>query len=194
MDLSWGEFMRTIVVVLFFITIAVWIVLQITQARTKNPDIKARFAERIDYIPSRMSPPAFLGFDSLKDWLDDPANAATRRAYAFPVLFPLDFVFLIFLGLFLGLASLAVSNQLAPLRSIPAWTWWVFPSLYIICDSLEDTILLALFTEKLRLEPVSYFIVRTLTKAKIATVSIAIGQIGFLAALWGLLRFHATEQ
>jgi hypothetical protein len=186
--------MRTIVIFLFAMIAVIWAVLQFAQKWTQNSDIKVRFIERIDYIPSSTPSSALLSFDSLKNWLDDPANAAARRAYIFPILFPLDFVFLILLGVFLGLASIAVSSQLAPLRAIPAWIWWVFPGLYMACDFLEDTVLLVLFTKKLRLDPAFYYLLRGLTKAKIVAVSIAIGQTGFLASLWGLLRFHATER
>lgn len=180
--------MRTIILILLFIAAGLWIALQVVQTNARNADIKARFIERVNYIPSIVSPSAFLSPDSLRDWLNNPANATARRTYAFPVLFPLDYFFLIALGLFLRFASLAFSSQLASLRTIPAWIWFVFPALYILCDLLEDTVLLSLFYAKLNLGPFVYYLLRTLTKAKIATVSAAVGQTAFLAALWALLR------
>ena len=79
-------------------------------------DVKARFVERLKYIPSFKTPG---GQDGRKDdaaalneanfaaWLAKPDNRPNRRGYAFPVLFPLDILFLVALGSLLGMASLA---------------------------------------------------------------------------------------
>jgi hypothetical protein len=180
--------MRNLVLCLLLITVSMWIVLKAVTSRTDDPDIEARFIERVDYIPSTITPSAFLSLETLQRWLNDPAKAQVRKSYAVPVLFPLDYFFLVSLGLLLGFSSVALSDRLIFLRSIPHWIWWVFPVLYIVFDLLEDSILIALFSNNLNLDIIVYRLLRFFTQAKIATVSIAIGQSVFLLALCGLLR------
>jgi hypothetical protein len=182
--------MRTLVLVLFVICVVIWIALQLTYARTKNADIEARFIERIDYIPSIVAASALLTFVNFQLWLTDPEKANVRGNYTLPILVPFDYLFLISLGLFLGFGSVEVSGHLVSLHTIPPGIRWIFPSLYIASDFLEDSVLVALFTAKLNLTNDLYRFLRVLTKAKIATVSAAIGQLCFLMALWGLLRLY----
>src|SRR5271168_3859938 len=101
--------MRTFVPILLLITIGVWITLQVISSRTNDADIKARFIERIDYIPSSIPLSAPLTADNFQRWLTDPSKRSVRARYASPVLFPLDYTFLFALGLLLGTASLAIS-------------------------------------------------------------------------------------
>ncbi|MGA7807564.1 hypothetical protein [Bradyrhizobium sp.] len=175
-------------------TVVTWIVLELVYARTKDADISARFIERSGYIPSRIPAEAILGKYTFKTWLDDQAKAGTRATYMVPVVFPLDYVFLFVLGLFLGTLSVFAAGQLVFLRSIPIWLWWLFPALYITSDFLEDSILVGLFSARLPFGDFVFGALRTLTKAKIATVSIAIGQAGFLSALWCLLHLYPAER
>jgi hypothetical protein len=191
--LTLGDPVRIIVPVLLLTAVGAWIALLVVGARSGAVDIEARFVERIDYIPSNLTPSALLNFENFQRWLSDPALAAVRTNYAFPVLFPLDYIFLLSLGLFAGFGSVSVSRHLAFAHSIPVWIWWVFPILYMACDVLEDSILIALFTGQMNLNEHVFDLLRIVTKTKIATVSIAIGQLGFLAALWGLLHFYPTE-
>jgi hypothetical protein len=185
--------MWTIILVLVATTAVICIALQIVYARAGNDDIKARFVERTDYIPSELTRWATLSAHNLQRWLSDPLKEGVRATYTFPVLFPLDYAFLIALGLLLGFTSVAISAQLTFLRKIPTWTWWAFPTIYMVCDFLEDSILVGLFSAKLNLSGHLYRLLRLLTKAKIATVSIALSQTGFLLALWGLLRLYRPE-
>src|SRR5215475_12269369 len=56
-----------------------------------------------------------------------------------PLLFPLDFLFLMFLGLFLALCSLTYADGL----SVPSgWTWalLVLPIAYMVADFSENTL------------------------------------------------------
>jgi hypothetical protein len=52
--------MGIIVLILFLVTIAVWIALRLAQTRAGSTDVEARFLERVDYIPSSIPPAAFL--------------------------------------------------------------------------------------------------------------------------------------
>jgi hypothetical protein len=58
---------------------------------------------------------------------------------------------------------------------------------------LEDAVLVALLSAKLSLRPFVYYLLRILTKAKIVTVSVALGQTAFLAALWALLGVYSAK-
>ncbi|WFU26762.1 hypothetical protein QA649_11295 [Bradyrhizobium sp. CB1717] len=106
-------------------------------------DVAARFIERLNYIPSQK--PALLDGSTLSRWLADERNKTSIAGYVFPVLFPLDLLFLVSLGLLLGFTSAALSGSLAFLAHIPGWVWWVFPLGYIAADLAEDLVVAAIF-------------------------------------------------
>src|SRR3954468_780550 len=64
---------------------------------------------------------------TLANWVRSNEQAARR--YAMPVLFPFDFLFMIFFAGFLGLSSVA-SAELVPLLQPIAWAFAILPTLY----------------------------------------------------------------
>jgi hypothetical protein len=82
--------------------------------------------------------------------------------------------------------STALSRE--TFANVPVWIWWVLPTAYVIADLAEDTVAAAILKMALPLTNGTYLLLRSLTSMKLATVSVAIGQVGFLAALGGLLR------
>ncbi|MBR1149575.1 hypothetical protein [Bradyrhizobium sp. JYMT SZCCT0428] len=147
-------------------------------------DVESRFLERLKYIPSQTE---VLSPSTLGRWLADKANSGAIRGYVCPVLFPLDALFLIGLGVLLGLASVSLGTRLEFLSHVPAWVWWVFPLLYMASDLAEDATIAAILMSPARLTEASFKNLSALTGIKLTTVALAIGQVGFLAALNGLL-------
>jgi hypothetical protein len=149
-------------------------------------DVKARFVERLKYIPSFKTPgspdsEAALTEASFAAWLAKPDNQASRRGYAFPVLFPLDILFLVALGSLLGMASLLLAGQVGAVSAWPVWVWWLFPVAYMAFDLLEDVLLITLLTMPSLLNGGTFHALTAFTSAKIGTVVVAIGQVGLLA-------------
>ncbi len=119
--------MKFVILILLVATFAVWAAIKLISGKFRDPDLEGRFIERLSYIPSRVPTSALLTRDVFESWLNDQAKTGVRQTYAFPVLFPLDYLFLTSLGLFLGLGSVAISGKLVFLRTIPVWIWWIFP-------------------------------------------------------------------
>ena len=105
---------------------------------------------------------------------------------------PLDISFLVSLGLLLGFASVAMARSMSFLVSIPAWIWWVLPLSYLAADFVEDTAVSAVFTSKIDLTAGSFRFLKIIKKLKLVTVNLALGQVGFLAALYTLLTYFSS--
>jgi hypothetical protein len=183
---AWSEFsvansLRTIVS-LSLLTVVLTLALKFFVAPRYGEDVGARFLERLNYIPSQR---AILSKATLASWLADPANNYAIRGYVYPVLFPLDAVFLIGLGLLLGFASEALSSRLQFLLNIPTWIWWIFPMLYVASDLAEDSMIAGVFHSSIPLNEGSFRILRALTAIKLGTVTIAMGQVGFFGCAQG---------
>ena len=106
---------------LILITVGLTLILKYVVTPRYGDDVRAPFLERFNYIPSRCSA---LTQGTLAGWLDDKSNEEAKAGYSFPVLFPLDFIFLLCLGFLLGLASIALADRLSFLSNVPAWVWW----------------------------------------------------------------------
>jgi len=183
--LGWGIVVQTILV-LFGLTLALTLALKFLVAPRYGEDVAERFLERLKYIPSQTE---VLSEAALARWLADRTHARAISGYVFPVLFPLDILFLICLGLFLGLASASLAERLGFLSTIPIWVWWILPASYMASDVAEDTGLAATLKSWIRLTPASFRVLCALTALKLATVTMAIGQFAFLGALNVLLLF-----
>jgi hypothetical protein len=175
--------LRTIAV-LVVLTLALTLMLKVLVTPNYGKDVEGRFLERLRYIPSQTD---ILSRATLARWLAAKENESAIRGYIYPVLFPLDLLFLVSLGLLLGFGSTALSGRMAFLSNVPAWIWWTFPILYMLSDLAEDCTIAAIFRAFIPLTDGSYALLRVWTSLKLATVSIAIGQAGFLAALNALL-------
>lgn len=161
-------------------------------------DVKARFVERLKYIPSFKAPgdqdggqgsEAALSEANFAAWLAKPGNEANRRGYAFPVLFPLDILFLVALGSLLGMASLLLAAKVGAVSGWPVWVWWLFPVAYMVFDVLEDVLLIALLTAPSLLNAGTFRALTAFTSGKIGTVAVAAGQVVLLVLAATAARF-----
>lgn len=175
--------MQTITI-LFVLTLGLTLALKLFVTPKYGKDVANRFLERLKYIPSQTE---VLSAATLRRWLADKANDSAIRGYVFPVLFPIDILFLIALGLLLGFASAALASGLGFLLNIPHWIWWVLPAAYMASDLAEDTVIAAIFKSQITLTESSFRFLSALTAIKLATVTTAIAQVAFLGALNGLL-------
>jgi hypothetical protein len=184
-EISQGTLLQ-IIIILFVFTVVLMLALKFLVTPRYGKDVEGRFLERLKYIPSQTD---VLSSATLGRWLADKANTEAIRGYVCPVLFPIDLLFLFSLGLLLGFASGVLGSRLEFLSNVPVWIWWVFPVLYMVTDLAEDTTIAAIFRFIVPLTERSYKFLSALTAIKIATVGLAIGQVGFLAALNALLVF-----
>ncbi|MGX9430182.1 hypothetical protein [Bradyrhizobium sp. LeoA1S1] len=182
--------MRTILI-LFGLTLALALALKFLVAPRYGEDVAERFLERLKYIPSQTE---VLSEATFARWLADSTHAKAIRGYVVPVLFPLDILFLICLGLFLGFASTSLAGRLGFLSAVPTWIWWILPACYMVADLAEDTGLAATLNLWITLTPHSFRLLSTLTAIKLATVTMAIGQFAFLGALNLLLFFFPPRR
>ena len=175
-----------LVLILLVVTIGLTLLLKYSVASKYGPDVAARFLERLNFVPSQMPP--LLSRENLARWVGDPAQAAAKDGYAMPVLFPFDLLFMICLSALLAFASVLIVEHLRFLSGLPLWIWWLLPLGYMSADLAEDCAIFLVLRGNLPLTDAVYGLMRHLTGAKPATVSIAIGQVGFLAVLAGLVR------
>src|SRR5665213_837160 len=152
-------------------------------------DVLDRFIERDKYISS-------LKQQNLKDndgrltasnlllWISDPANQVNRRGYVAPVILPLDILFLISLGSLLGCLSQLLASRIGLIAGWPAMVWWLFPATYLVCDLVEDGLIVSLLSWPDTLNAISFAALRFFTVAKILTVTIAFLQNGALLLWW----------
>ncbi len=182
--------MRLIIVSgLFAIVLPFAIGLFATKTRV-GLDVSERFLERLDEIPSGATEQQReLNSGNLKSWVSNhPVSAAQ---YARRVM-PMDMLYLLALGSFLGLASNWLASDVqwpASFAGVPIWIWlWLLPALYVVADIVEDLMIATLMTSPRLIEPAT---VRALTKIKgikIGSVGAAMLQtavLGVLALLWG---------
>lgn len=141
--------------------------------------VENRFLERLKDI----SPSKPLTAANLREWAQDNANVKAVRGYVMPVIIPLDVLFLLAFGSFLGFASCALAGRIEGLSIMPMWVWWVFPGLYIVADACEGVAIASLLSWPETITRNSFAALSALTFAKIATVWFAIIQFLGLAAL-----------
>ncbi|KRR13315.1 hypothetical protein CQ12_09235 [Bradyrhizobium jicamae] len=169
------------IVILFALTLALNLALKFFVAPRYGKDVAARFLEHLKYIPSQDEA---LSQASLARWLADKTQSGAISGYVFPVLlFPLDILFLICLGLFLGFASVPLAERLELLSSLPSWIWWILPMCYMASDIAENTVIAAIFKSFVPLSAKSFRLLSTFTTIKIRSVKAAICQVAVLGAL-----------
>jgi formate-dependent nitrite reductase membrane component NrfD len=168
------------------LTAVVWAMLQFVAPRY-GPGAGSRFIERLKDIP----PSIPLTADSLRKWAQDPANAKDVRGYVVPVIVPLDILFLLALGSFLGLASTALAGRIEALSIIPFWVWWIFPALYMIADLCEGGAIVSLLSRPDKIKHESFAVLRGLTTAKLVAIWFSVIEFIGLGAL-ALLNYFRT--
>jgi len=125
--------------------------------------------------------------DWLKDWVSKNPDAALK--YVSPLLFPLDLIFLLFMGAALAMASYKFAAAQSVLASaLPLFL--VLPLLYIAADLTEGLFLARMLRSPEAITPSLVTVVQSITKIKIWSFVASIGQTLFLClgALWKVLR------
>jgi hypothetical protein len=156
---------------LLFLAVVVIALIANVAAASSGPDLAKRFLEVTpDYTA-----------DGLRTWIcDDPAQA---HRYVYPVLFPLDLLFLAALAGLFAVASIATAQALHWDRD---WVWIlvIFPVLYAVCDFVENVVLARLLLSPADVTDRSVALAQTLTGLKFAAVAISALQL-VLLLLWG---------
>jgi hypothetical protein len=183
--------MITTILVLTVSSVVLLLILNVVTPKY-GEDVHARFFERLNYIPSQK--PQLLSRATLTAWVADPNHDRAKHGYANPVLFPLDLLFLLTLGVLLGLVSASVADHFSFLSGIPPIIWWIFPIIYMVADGAEDLLAAGIFKSVIPLTDPWYSLLGKFTAIKLASVRIAIGQVGFLLALASLLYFFPVRQ
>lgn len=157
-------------IVLLFIATAVFYGIARFTSNYYGGKVAARFLETgTDYTA-----------ETLQQWVKSDRNSAAR--YAFPVLFPLDLLFMAFLAAFFSVASVSFGESIEGVGDF-AWLFAILPAVYLGVDLAEDTILARMLTNP---DMISFSLVRVvqmLTKIKIAAVFLSCGQLAILFIL-----------
>ncbi len=146
-----------------------------------GPDVGKRFLEVTpDY-----------SVDGLRRWIE--AYPSQSRRYAFPVLFPLDLLFLVALACLLAVASMATARSLHWGQGW-IWTLAIFPVLYAVCDFVENVLLARFMVSATTATSNSVALAQTFTGLKLATVAISALQL-LVLLVWGAVRIlvHALR-
>jgi hypothetical protein len=109
-------------------------------------------------------------------------SARDARGYAFPVLFPLDLLFMVFLGGFLAFASVGAAESIECLRKL-AWLFAIGPAFYVAADLVEDTLLARMLLSADAVSQNAIDLVRKMTAAKFVTCTYAILQTVVLSGV-----------
>ena len=182
-----GRHMRTLILIAVMMLPAIAISLAIQRVtRTYDTafdggkDVKARFLERGCTIPSSEKA---ITAANLKEWVQ--ANPDAAKKYVTPVIFPLDMLFVLAAGVFLGFASVLLAGRIDTLSFIPMWVWWILPALYMIADICEGAAMISLLSRPDLIGGYGFAALRALTFTKLVTITLAISQVLGLAA-WAL--------
>jgi hypothetical protein len=134
------------IILLGLLAVALPFIISQTAASYGNA-VSERFLERPTAADPRYTVPPDvaqgpeLTVDSLTNWVRnhvDPAKGYVARVI------PLDILYLVFLGTFLGLASTTLAGTIrwpSVLEAVPTLIWWVLPALYIVSDFVEDSMI-----------------------------------------------------
>jgi hypothetical protein len=172
----------------FFGALAVALPFVISAVASKfGKAVSERFLERPGELPAEVGAEGPLTASTLRDWATGSKTEAHAKGYARCVM-PLDLLYLVSLGLFLGLAA----NYLAGLVSWPGWIasrpdwlWWILPVVYMAFDFAEDSLIVGLLSWPAGITDASLKVLSVLRFVKIVSVGGAMG----VAVLLGLLSF-----
>jgi hypothetical protein len=138
-------------------------------ANCYGPEVGKRFLERREPYTA----------ETLKTWVT--GNPEYAKRYAFPVLFPLDLLFMIFLGAFLGVGSVSSAESLEWLKRM-AWLFAILPALYVAVDLIEDVLLARLVLSPENINESSVALAKAMTTAKFWTSTFGILQTVVVSA------------
>jgi hypothetical protein len=127
----------------------------------------------VDGARSRIERKADYDAVSLSTWV--LARPREAKVYAFPILFPLDLLCMVFLAALLAYSSVALAGQIGALREY-AWWFMVLPAVYLAADLAENTCLVRFLVSPAAIGPSMVRCAHVLTKLKIWSVTIAVLQ------------------
>jgi hypothetical protein len=133
--------------------------------------VAIRFLERGDVIPPDNQP---LTAENLDRWRSDPVNHVSAQGYASQII-PLDILFLLSLGFFFGLASMALANHIG-LSSFQRSLLLIFPLLYTASDFIEDLLIRNMLVSP-SLSAGNFNFMRRMTLAKMKTAGLCFLQV-----------------
>ena len=153
-----------------FLLVVTAVLYGITRLAAQHYEVAERFLEKgTDYTAT-----------SLTAWVK--AHETQARHYAFPVLVPLDLLFMAFLAAFLAVASVTFAGSIHGLAGL-GWMFVLLPALYLGVDLAEDAVLARFLTSVDSISPSAVAFVHALTTIKIWGVLTAIGQVIILFVL-----------
>jgi len=130
-------------------------------------DVGARFIERDN---------AELSAHSLSLWLRDNATARWARPYRNYVR-PLDSVYMLLLGGFLGVGSLSCAEAILWPSTLTLWQRLLviaLPVLYVVSDAIEDVLIFVQLQKSNLVNQSTFAVMRKATQAKKIFVSAAL--------------------
>jgi hypothetical protein len=134
-------------------------------------------------IPTESVELVGLTGDSLTNWVR-MKEGRLAQGYARRVI-PLDLVYLLILGAFLGCASTTLARLIqwpVSLSGIPFSAFWLLPALYMIFDLFEDTSILVLLESPATIGTM-FWTLTAFRAAKLAAVFVGIAQVFVLLGL-----------
>jgi hypothetical protein len=143
-----------------------------------GPAVEARFVERLKPIPGQ-GDDSLLNAANLGKWIRD--NPDSARGYASPILFPLDFLFMLTLGGALACGSVFLARHAMLVSGFPPAIWLIIPLVYVAADFVEDTLLIGIFRDSTRLTDQAFLRLARTTRIKI--ISVCAGFLVFGALL-----------
>lgn len=132
-------------------------------------------------IPPEIVAAKPLDAKSLTEWVRAQGSAAT--GYVTRVM-PLDILYLVFLGAFLGVASVTLAAFIRWPASVSDYVvllLWILPALYIIADFTEDMLIITLLNWPASIEGNAFSALVVFRSIKIASVTAGFAQV---LALW----------
>jgi hypothetical protein len=139
--------------------------------------VTVRFLERGDVIPPGNQS---LTAENLDRWRSDPVNHASAQGYASQII-PLDILFLLSLGCFFGLASMALADHIG-MSSFQRLLLLIFPVLYTASDFIEDLLIRNMLLSSSS-SAGNFNFTRWVTSAKMKTASLSFLQVFILVVL-----------
>jgi hypothetical protein len=134
-------------------------------------------------IPPETATGKALSGDTLTEWVQ--AQGRLANGYATRVI-PLDILYLVFLGTFLGIASTTLAGMIrwpAVFPHGPAGIFWLLPALYIFCDFAEDSLIFTMLNWPSTIRSVAFAALTVLRSVKIAAVALGLVQALLLCGL-----------
>lgn len=117
---------------------------------------------------------------SVRFWVE--RNLSASRGYVFPVLFPLDTLFILCLGGLLATGAMVAANTLQWPPNIQ-WLLTFLPTAFVACDLAEDFMISRLLLLPSLITDRSVELTKTLTKTKFLTCALSIIQAATVSAM-----------